>query len=169
MSQSGLLLSLARADLDLQDEILEFLIRELAYADDLHTGVTAQEVLNLQKELFPSTPCDQLRERCHDKIFCPPVAAGATPATSPATRATPTTRASPAARASSLARTSPTMTTGQTCMSLAGWQGGRVSEQSGVQPQIASCAPPDTEYKRAAVVGRQPLAPPPPADKTLMC
>ena len=51
VSQSGLLLSLARADLNLQDEILEFQIRELAYADDLHSGVTAQEVLNLQREL----------------------------------------------------------------------------------------------------------------------
>ena len=44
VSQSGLLLALARANLDLQDEILEFLLKELAYGDDLHSGVTAQEI-----------------------------------------------------------------------------------------------------------------------------
>ena len=38
ISQSGLFLSLAKAGLDFQDETLEFLIRELSYADDLHSG-----------------------------------------------------------------------------------------------------------------------------------
>ena len=75
ISQSGLFLSLARAGLDLQDEILEFLIRYLAYADDLHSGVTAQEVLNLQTELFPFTPWHKLKERWNDKICCPPTVA----------------------------------------------------------------------------------------------
>ena len=54
ISQSGLFLSLAKSGLDFQDETLDFLIRELSDADDLHCRVTAQEVLNLQRELFPS-------------------------------------------------------------------------------------------------------------------
>ena len=82
ISQSGLFLSLAKAGLDFQDETLEFLIRELSYADDLHSGVTAQEVLDLQKELFPSIQWQKIRRRCSDETCCPPSSPRA-PAPSP--------------------------------------------------------------------------------------
>jgi hypothetical protein len=72
ISQSGLLLSLAKSGLGFQDETLDFLIRELSYADDLHSGVTAQEVMDLQRELFPSIPWQKMKKSCNDEMCCPP-------------------------------------------------------------------------------------------------
>ena len=72
ISQSGIFLSLAKTGLELKDETLEFLIRELSYADDLHSGVTAQEVMDLQHEMFPTIQWQEMRRRCGDEACCPP-------------------------------------------------------------------------------------------------
>ena len=69
--QSGIILALARAQAELSCTILELMIRELAYADDLSTGVTTQEVADLQEEFWGSMDWAKLRKPCEDRVCCP--------------------------------------------------------------------------------------------------
>ena len=69
VSQSPLLQALVRRDLDL-DPILEFLIKEMAYLDDLPTAVLPGEVQQLQRELFPSIELHP--DPCADMKCCQP-------------------------------------------------------------------------------------------------
>ena len=71
VSQSGLFLALVRGDVDLEDEILKFLLQHLAYVDDLHSAVLPQEIQDLQKKTFPLISWQKLSERCYDQLCCP--------------------------------------------------------------------------------------------------
>ena len=72
ISQSGIMLALCRAQAELSCPVLELMIRELVYADDLFSGVTAQEVADLQDEFWSSMNWDELRRPSSDQICCPP-------------------------------------------------------------------------------------------------
>ena len=61
VSQSGLFLALARGDIDLQDDILQFLLQQIAYVDDLHRAVLPREIKDLQKKTFPLISWAELR------------------------------------------------------------------------------------------------------------
>ena len=54
ISQIGIMLSLCRTQTELSCPVLEFMIRELAYADNLFSGMTAQEVADVQDKLWSS-------------------------------------------------------------------------------------------------------------------
>ena len=66
VSQSRIMLSLCRSQTELPDPVLEFMIRELVYADDLPSGVMAQEIADLQNELWSSIDWEELRRPCND-------------------------------------------------------------------------------------------------------
>ena len=46
--------SLGRGDFVLQDKVLQFLLENLEYVDNLPPSVLSREVQQLQRELFPS-------------------------------------------------------------------------------------------------------------------
>ena len=71
VSQSGLFLALVRGDVDLEGEILKFLLQHLAYVDDLHSAVLPQEIQDLQKKTFPLISWQKLSEQCYDQLCCP--------------------------------------------------------------------------------------------------
>ena len=67
VNQSPCLLSLCKADLDLLDEMLTWMIKLLSYVDDLATGLTADEI----EEVQGSTPYTLEPEQCGDHSCCP--------------------------------------------------------------------------------------------------
>ena len=87
VSQTPLLLALVRGDLHL-DAILQFMIREMAYVDDLPTSVLPKEIEALQQELFPSM--GPLRPAaCADMTCCLPLRAAGEPTCRPMGFTTP--------------------------------------------------------------------------------
>ena len=71
INQSGLFLALAREDVDIQEEVLKFLIQQLVYVDDLHHAVLPQEIQEIQNKTFPSLDLPAMSERCADEGCCP--------------------------------------------------------------------------------------------------
>ena len=71
INQSGLFLALAREDVDIQDEVLKFLIQQLVYVDDLHHAVLPQETQEIQNKTFPSLDLPAMIEQCADEGCCP--------------------------------------------------------------------------------------------------
>ena len=70
MSQSGSFLSLSLQDLtiDIQDPILRYFLKYFRYLDDLQTGVVAEEIAELQREVNLEDP--YLNEQCQDYDCC---------------------------------------------------------------------------------------------------
>ena len=79
VSQSGIMLSLCRSQTELPDPVLEFMIRELAYADNLPSGVTAQEIADFQNELWSSIDWEEFRRPCSDWACFSPSHTGTSP------------------------------------------------------------------------------------------
>ena len=77
VSQLPLLLALVRGDLDL-DTVLQFMILEMAYVDDLPTAVLPRELAALQHELFPALEPLSL-VLCADITCCRPSQAAGGP------------------------------------------------------------------------------------------
>ena len=106
------------------------MIRELAYADDLFSGVTAQEVADLQDEFWSSMNWTELRKPCGDRVCCPTTPSMRTTTTALTAAATPTTTSASktpsTTRAATTTSSKATPTTGPKKV-MARWQGGRMS------------------------------------------
>ena len=57
--------------MDIQDEVLKYLLQQLVYVDDLHHGVLPQEVQDIQNRTFPHLPLAAMGEVCEYKLCCP--------------------------------------------------------------------------------------------------
>ena len=70
VNQSGSFLSLSLQDLtkDIQDPILRYFLRYLRYLDDLQSGVVAEEIEELQREVNLEDPA--LNMQCQDYDCC---------------------------------------------------------------------------------------------------
>ena len=59
--------------MDIQDEVLKFLLQQLVYVDDLHHAVLPQEIQDIQNKTFPCLPLPTMSEKCED-VGCYPQA-----------------------------------------------------------------------------------------------
>ena len=70
--QSPALLHLCVEDLttDIKDDILKYFLKYMRYLNDLQTGLVAEEILELQRQVDLS--CPDLSLKCDDKDCCSP-------------------------------------------------------------------------------------------------